>query len=319
MKTRLIITLIAISISSAFAQTDSLIFKKDIDELNNKVSLLESKIEIIQDGNTKILNENNSLKKSQSALKKNYNQLSNDFDNYKIQSTTKIDSLQNIISINSANIDKTVNELGVKIESTEKSTNQNITDLNKTVSQNTLYWIIAVLVVALFVLLVFILLRKQIFKQKSDLESDLQNTCKALEEEGIKLDNKLIEVLETQLKIINNANSNENKEVDHSLALKVADEIIRIHKNLSRMDEKTKGLKQLSASVKRIQDNFTSNGYELVEMLGKTFDEGMNVTANFIPDDKLKEGERIIARIIKPQVNYNGVMIQQAQIEVSQG
>ena len=156
-------------------------------------------------------------------------------------------------------------------------------------------------------------------KQKSNLESDLQNTRKALEEENVKLDNKLIEVLETQLKIINNANSNENKEVDHTLALKVADEIIRIQKNLKRMDEKTKGLKQLSASVKRIQDNFASNGYELVEMLGQRYDEGMHVTANFIPDDNLDEGERVITRIIKPQVNFNSVMIQQAQIEVSQG
>ena len=45
----------------------------------------------------------------------------------------------------------------------------------------------------------------------------------------------------------------------------------------------------------------------------------MHVTANFIPDDNLKVGERIITRIIKPQVNYKEVMIQKAQIEVSQG
>ena len=173
--------------------------------------------------------------------------------------------------------------------------------------------------VALFVLLIFILLRKQIFKQKRDLESDLQNTRKALEEESVKLDNKLIEVLETQLKIINNDNSNENKEVDHTLAIKVADEIIRIQKNLTRMDEKTKGLKQLTASIKRIQDNFASNGYELVELLGKPFNEGMKVSANFIPDEDLEKGEQIITRIIKPQVNYKDVMIQSAQIEVSQG
>ena len=58
----------------------------------------------------------------------------------------------------------------------------------------------------------------------------------------IKLDNKLIEVLEAQLKI-NNNNAVTEKEADHTLALKVADEIIRIQKNLNQMDEKTKGLK----------------------------------------------------------------------------
>ncbi|MFP3570919.1 hypothetical protein SB772_43515, partial [Paraburkholderia sp. SIMBA_030] len=55
--------------------------------------------------------------------------------------------------------------------------------------------------------------------------------------------------------------ANSTIEIDHSLALKLADEIVRIHKNPQQMDANTKGLKQLSASVKRIQDNFASNGY----------------------------------------------------------
>jgi len=85
------------------------------------------------------------------------------------------------------------------------------------------------------------------------------------------------------------------------------------------MDENTKGLKQLSASVIRIQDNFASNGYEIVEMLGKSYNEGMKVSANFIPTENLESGEQVITRIIQPQVNYKGVMIQSAQIEVSLG
>jgi predicted PurR-regulated permease PerM len=245
--------------------------------------------------------------------------LNSSFETYKQNTETEIDSLQQVINANTANIKKTADELGVKIEDTHKFTNQSIIDINKTVSQNTLYWIIAILVVALLVLLVFVLLRKQIFKQKTDLDSNLQDTQKVLEEEGVKLDNKLIEVLETQLKIINSNNSGTEKEADHTLALKVADEIIRIQKNLTRMDEKTKGLKQLTASVKRIQDNFASNGYEIVEMLGKAFNDGMKVSANFVPDEDLEAGQQTITRIIKPQVNYKGVMIQSGQIEVSQG
>jgi hypothetical protein len=319
MKTKFIIILIAFSVSNIFAQTDSLTFVKDIDNLNQKVSLLENKIETIRTANTKILQEHKSLKNSQFALKKDNKELKGSFELYKQNTEIEIDSLQQVINTNSTNIAKTADELGVKIDDTHKFANQSITDLNKTVSQNTLYWIIAILVVGLLILLVFVLLRKQIFKQKTDLDSNIQDTRKVLEEEGVKLDNKLIEVLETQLKIINSSNSGSEKEADHTLALKVADEIIRIQKNLTRMDEKTKGLKQLTASVKRIQDNFASNGYELVEMLGKPFNDGMKVSANFIPDEDLETGQQIITRIIKPQVNYKGVMIQSAQIEVSQG
>ena len=319
MKTKFIIILIVFSVSNIFAQTDSLTFQKDIGNLSEKVSLLESKIQSIETTNNKIAQEHKSLNSSQSALNKDYKKLKGSFETYKQNTESEIDSLQQVINSNSANIKKTADELGVKIEDTHKFTSQSVTDLNKTVSKNTLYWIIAILVVALLVLLVFVLLRKQIFKQKTDLDSNLQDTRKVLEEEGVKLDNKLVEVLETQLKIINSSNAGTEKEADHTLALKVADEIIRIQKNLTRMDEKTKGLKQLTASVKRIQDNFASNGYEIVEMLGKAFNDGMKVSANFVPDEDLEAGQQIITRIIKPQVNYKGVMIQSAQIEVSQG
>ena len=342
MKIKLIIILIVFSASNVFAQTDSLKLKKDIVNLNEKVDSLErivkeqqsvnsnyatkqeienikNQIDTIQSVNAKILEENETFKKLHAIVVKNYKQLNNEFETYKQNAQIQIDSLQRLINSNSSNIQTTANELGVKIDNTKDFANQSITDLTKTVSQNTLYWIIAILVVALFVLLVFIFLRKQIFKQKTDLDSNLQDTRKALEEESVKLDNKLIEVLETQLKIINNTKAGREQEPDHSLALKVADEIIRIQNNLSRMDSGTRGLNQLKAAVRRIKDNFASNGYELVEMLGKPFNDGMHVTANFIPDDNLNEGERIITRIIKPQVNYKGVMIQSAQIEVSQG
>lgn len=316
MKTNFLIILIAFSVSNIFAQTDSLTFNKDIDNLNEKVSLIESKIETIQSANTKILQEHKSLKNYQSVLKKDNKKLNGSFETYKQNTEKEIDSLQQVINTNSANIEKTADELGVKIEDNHKFTNQSITDLNKTLSQNTLYWIIAILVVALLVLLVFILLRKQLFKQKTDLDSNLRETRKVLEEEGVKLDNKLIEVLETQLKIINSSSSSIEKKDDHTLALKVAGEIIRIQKNLTRMDEKTKGLKQLTASVKRIQDNFASNGYEIVEMLGKPYNDGMKASVTYNPDSEEKAG--LIIRIIKPQINYKGVMIQSGQIEVSE-
>jgi len=53
-------------------------------------------------------------------------------------------------------------------------------------------------------------------------------------------------------------------------------------------------------------------------MLGKPYNDGMKVIANFIEDEELKEGMQIITSIIKPQINYEGIMIQSAQITVSQ-
>jgi len=308
MKTKILIILIVLSASNIFAQTDSLIFQKSIEVLNKKIVLLEnsvqelqntkdnqvtkqefenlkSQIETIKFGNTKILQEQKSLKNYQSTLKKNYNKLNISFETYKQNTETEVDSLQQVINSNTKNIKKTADELGVKIEDTHKFADQSITDLNKTV----------------------------------DLDSNLQNTRKVLEEKGVKLDNKLIEVLEAQLKLINNANLSKNEETDHSLVLKVADEIVRIEKNTARMDSNTKGLKPLIKGIERIKDNFKANGYEMVQLLGVDYNDGMNIDViNFVDDENIQEGKRIITKIIKPQVNYKGVLIQRAQVEVSQ-
>ncbi|WP_347174263.1 hypothetical protein [Polaribacter uvawellassae] len=233
-----------------------------------------------------------------------------------------IDSLTQLIQTNKQNIITNSEELGTKIQDTEKKANFQIAELDSNVEKNRLYWIIATLGTLLLGGLVYWLLGKRISSSKTDVETQIRNTKASLEEESVKLDNKLVEVLETQLKLQQEASKSQpvasNDKADHSLALKVADEIIRIQKNLSRMDEKTKGLKQLNSSVKRIQDNFASNGYELVDMLGKEYNEGMKATVNFVQDEDFEEGKRTITRIIKPQVNYKGTMIQTAQIEVTE-
>ena len=156
-------------------------------------------------------------------------------------------------------------------------------------------------------------------KAQSSLEEAQENIRKAqekMQEETIQLDNKLIEVLSKQS--VSAPTTTDDGEIDHSLTLKVADEIVKIEMNLSRMDESIKGYKQLSRGVQRIKDTFKANDYEIVDMLGKPYQAGMKAAVTFVTDDTLEPGQQIISRIIKPQVNYKQVMIQAAQIEVSQ-
>ena len=97
-----------------------------------------------------------------------------------------------------------------------------------------------------------------------------------------------------------------------------ADRITFMEMTLYKMDSSVRGHKQLSKSIKQMKDNLLANGYELVDMLGKDYHDGMKVTANFVEDENLPEGKQIIIGIIKPQINYQGKMIQSAQITVSQ-
>jgi hypothetical protein len=263
----------------------------------------------------KLSNQQSALNQQKTAIAK----LSTKTENQQ----KEIASLKKENSQNAENIQGIANDLCTKIKETETSAKNSISKLDQDLNTNRLYWIIGTLATLLLGGLVYWLLGKRISNSKTDVETQIRNTKQSLEEESIKLDSKLVEVLESQLKLKQEEKQatpvKSNTEIDHSLALKVADEIVRIHKNLQQMDATTKGLKQLSASIKRIQDNFASNGYELVEMLGKEYNEGMKAAPSFITNEDIESGRQIITRIIKPQVNYKNEMIQSAQIEVSVG
>lgn len=147
--------------------------------------------------------------------------------------------------------------------------------------------------------------------QKS-VADDIERSKKRMAEQMIELDQKLAEAL-------TGASVEATSSDDHSLALKVADEVTRIESNLSQMDSGVRGHKQLSKSVVNVKNNLQASGYEVVEMLGKPYNEGMIVEADFTLDENLDEGQRIITRIRKPEVRFNGEVIQVGKVTVSQG
>lgn len=236
---------------------------------------------------------------------------------------TITDSLSGLIETNRSNITSIAGDLGTKIQETGQKAETRISELGGDVEKNRLYWVIASLVTLLLGALMYLLLGIRIKSSQTDVETQIINTKKSLEEESLKLDNKLIEVLETQLKIQQEETKNQpiatNEKANHSLALKVADEIVRMQKNISRMDTDIKGLKPLEKGIERIQANFAANGYEMVNLYNIEYDERMNIDViNFVEDEALESGKKIISKIIKPQVNFNGILIQRAQVEVSQ-
>lgn len=293
-------------------------------------------VETIKSLETKVNQQQNDIEKLYSELNKEYRTyriVKEDLNQTIIVKQQEvIDSLNTLIENNNQKLTTVNNQLDSKIQKTGESTNSQIAKLDSSVEKNRLHWIIATLVILLFGSALFWFLGKrmradktevenQIQASKTDVETQIKNTKTALEEESVKLDNKLVEVLTKQLEVIKTEKpiTNNTAEQDHSLVLKVADRLTAMETNHYRMDPNTKGLKQLVRSVKSIKENYLSSGYEIVEMMGQEYKEGLNVTANFIPSEEIETGKRVITRIIKPQVNFNGKMIQAAQIEVSVG
>lgn len=70
--------------------------------------------------------------------------------------------------------------------------------------------------------------------------------------------------------------------------------------------------------VNDIKSKVINEGYEIVNMLGKPYHQEYKVIATFSEDENLPPNSQIITRVIKPQINYKGKMIQASEIHVSQ-
>lgn len=302
MKRTLFISIVLLASVSAFAQTETLT-KAD---LAKELQPLKTGIQALQNENSKLKTEVGNLKA----------QLSN--------ANKSIDSLQNQTHANSNAIARTANELGVKISTTENNANQKISEVDKSLSKNSLYGIIGVLLAILLSGLLYLLLSKRQKTDKTEVVEQLQKTKSSIEESLVKEFSKQTNLIESELQLLakqkTEASATTSAEPDHSLALKVASEINLIERNINLMDKGTKGLKQLERSVGKLKDNLSANGYEMPELLGKQYHQGMKViVTSSIPDENLDKGSEVITKILIPQVNFNEKMIQAAQIEVSVG
>lgn len=191
-----------------------------------------------------------------------------------------------------------------------------------TIHKLTVIGIWAIVALLITAIVIYIVLHRGI-KKGYDAIGSIKRAQYNLEEESVKLDTKLVEILDKQLdvqKLAQTATTSQatNAIVDHTLALKVADEITRIEKNLMRMDPSVKGFKALSKAIERIKDNFKANGYEIVTYLGQAYKEGMRINPEFKIDEDLAPNTRIITAVSKPQVHFNGELIQKASVTVSQ-
>lgn len=73
------------------------------------------------------------------------------------------------------------------------------------------------------------------------------------------------------------------------------------------------------ATLEQAKQELAAQGYEIVDMLGKPYNDDMRVSASFITKESAPIGSQTITQIIKPQINKNGVMVQAAEIKVTLG
>lgn len=289
---------------------------KSINDNADKIKALEEKCSILQN---KQVNADNNLRKlverQQEAEQKMLTLAKeNEVQRLAIDSLQdKCKFLEDAQSTDRANING-------KIDATDNNVRTNQDQLQT----RTLYGVFIVIFVLAIIVSVSYWLTKRIKSGTSTIgdvrkaQEALQAAQTKMQEESVKLDNQLLAIVQKQLDASISPANKATGEPDHSLVVKLADEIARIETNLSKMDKSVRGYKQLVQAKDRMINNVRANGYEIISLLGQEYNDGMQFQTRFVPDESLPEGKRIITGMIKMQVNYNGKMIQPAEIVVSQ-
>jgi DNA-binding FrmR family transcriptional regulator len=261
----------------------------------------------------------------QAELKKQQTDFSNRISkvNGQIKSLQhNIDSTQSMIDAVSENVNNLKDSMDKKISETAEHAKTKITAIYNDVDRRSLFGIIGGVILLLLSVGLFLYL---LSKQKTDSKKliiQLKEQKSAIETKLVREYSRQAEVLLNLMKAIREipVSATDDGTPDHSLALKLADEITLMERNISHMNQETKGLKPLIRAIERLKANLNSNGYELVELISKPYTDGLKVTiVSSVPDENANKGEDIITKIIKPQVNFHDKMIQMAQVEIAVG
>ena len=274
-----------------------------------QIDILEMKMQSVEQGYTLM---NSHLKELQTKVASLT--MENEAINAEIrQKQQSFDSLAMIVARNSQNIQIATDSLGLKIQTTDSAVTYNTESL-KTKTK----WGVSAFILALLASIVVWLLHKKGQKKSDVMIASLKRQADELNEKIVNQFTIEIGELQKLSDGMKNTGCSIDVTPDHSLVKTLADRITFMEMTLYRMDKNVKGHKQLSKSIAQMKDNLLANGYEIVDMLGKEYDDGMKATASFVEDDSIEPGKQIITGIVKPQINYKGVMIQSAQITVSQ-
>ncbi len=219
--------------------------------------------------------------------------------------------------------------LGGSLDQLSRDTEQKTQTIDETITVRSKWYGVAIVILLLLLAGCYWYLRRRSDASEQTLSAQLKSTLdtvRSTEEKIAKSDtalaDSLFEILNKlkvqEMSVAVNGQSKPS-EMDHHLPLKLADEIHRMRKRLASLPEDTKGLTPLQKSLERLEAELAEQGYEIVDHTGMTYTENLSVKARFVPSDDLGLDQKIISKVVVPQVNYNGVMIRMADIEVSIG
>ena len=235
----------------------------------------------------------------------------------------QMDRLGGRIDTNTQQIVSTSSDLDAKIVETDSNAKAQASELStradgveKSIKNKSVWGVIALALVFAVLLVLSILLHR---KGEKSIESLKQSANKLNEEIIGKASVEISEMQKIAASIGTLSAAGASSDSEQQLIKTLADRITFMEMTLYKMDSSVKGHKTLVNTISQMKNNMQANGYVIVSMLGTEYIEGTSyASVSFVDNAEVPVGMRIITKVIKPQIDYKGVMIQAAQIEVSQ-
>ena len=239
------------------------------------------------------------------------------------QIKTTIKTVGDKAEANTLTIAETSSTLDAKIVAADNNAKAQASELttradgvDATIKSKSLWGIIALAVAFIISVTLCVVLH---IKGKKSIESLRKSADKINEEIVSKASVEIAEMQKIATSIGSLSAAGASSESEQQLIKTLADRITFMEMTLYKMDSSIKGHKTLVNAISQMKNNMQANGYFIVSMLGTEYIEGTSyASVSFVDNDEIPAGKRIITKVIKPQIDYKGVMIQAAQIEVSQ-
>ena len=268
-------------------KVDPISQQKRISELEDKVILLEKRIDQSNE-------ELNDLKKSHKKILDQSNVLQSEIKTSSTKSEKGLNSLKQTLSSQS-------NVLQSEIKTSSTRSEESLTSLKQALSSK-IYWILGILILLGFLgSYVYRILSGRIHYLRDQIVKELEQQTQQLAKEGMRTETS-------------------DQSIDHTLAIRIANEVNRIERNISLLDPDTKGLKQINFSLSKLKDGLNAKGYIIEDLVGRDYEEEMNYKIVEIDEStKYKKGQTTITKVLLPSVHHLNKRVQVAEIKITKG
>ena len=281
-------------------------------------SLLEKdkEIETLRNQNSSIIEE---LKKVNEKLGWQYarsKDIEAALNKYNIELSAIKDSTKQIrdsVFDNIGTLQNSLSETSNEIENVQTKSDKS----NKLMQERLTYLFAAIALIILLLLVLYWISGKR----NNNVRSELNNAKAGLEAQINNANAEFAEKLERTLSELSNTTEDgaSNLQDNQGLILDFAQQIASMENNIWHLPDDDRVRKRIERATKKMRDTFMSLGYEMPKLLGTEVTDNQTIEIkNRSEDSTIPVGSRIITKIVKPLILFNGKMIQKPTVDIKE-